>query len=682
MKKVLLFLMLAASICAVNAQKKTVVWEGTPFTPGAWDIDEMRFSDNGGKHFPALSDEVYWNFKTLIFDISDASDDCFGRVMNGWWSALYYDNVKFTNGSWPLQLTEEIAKDCARGNGGMGKDLALMLTSGSCTINSVYYVDDEVFCPGINSNCTEKLDQKVVDNSSKEVYAYDNNGNRTDYTYYSWNGSNWTATTRYKYTYSADGLTTATSTIWDANLNSWRNNTKKEASFDNANHQLLDAGYYWDLDKSAWVGSSKSEYCYDERGHITFEAIYNWDPYLNDWAGMSKTEYAFDEYDRQTYGASYYWDTFTNGWVGSYRFESGFTENGSQTFYANYTWDYNLNDWVGTDKTEYLYKDNSYLGYFGYSWDNNSNDWITTRKAEPIFNEDGNTIGDIIYSWDVDLKEWKVSGKVDFAYDEFGNNSLYAEYKWDSALNVWIGSCKSEDSFDERGNTIQSSSYLWNYDLNDWEINMKYEYAYDERGNQTFFALYGRGIGYFKGEYAYDERNNMILSVSYRWDYELNDWVASNKEEYAYDEHGRTLRVLYSWDYTLNKWVGTRKEEFAFDVNDNVVLKSQYIWGGNGNWQLKDKKECIYNTAVAGEKVAGVDTENPLLEETIYYIENGVVYSKKTTTYTYSAINTSAIQQINPEHSQDCIVTLYGLPVKHLLPGQIYIRNGKKFIEK
>ena len=84
---------------------------------------------------------MYWGFKTLIFDISEATPDCAGRIMNGWWSARYDDekDVQFTNGLWELPLTEAIAKDCARGDGGAGKDLDLMITSGSCTINSVYY---------------------------------------------------------------------------------------------------------------------------------------------------------------------------------------------------------------------------------------------------------------------------------------------------------------------------------------------------------------------------------------------------------------------------------------------------------------------------------------------------------------------------------------------------------------
>lgn len=126
---------------AGNPNHHLIGFEGDPFVPGAWDAAAMRFSDNEGKHLPYLSDDVYWGFKTLIFDITDATPDCAGRIMNGWWSARYDGDkdVQFTNGQWELQLTEAIAKDCARGNGGDGKDLDIMVTSGSCTINSIYY---------------------------------------------------------------------------------------------------------------------------------------------------------------------------------------------------------------------------------------------------------------------------------------------------------------------------------------------------------------------------------------------------------------------------------------------------------------------------------------------------------------------------------------------------------------
>ena len=110
-----------------------------PFKPGAWNAAAMRFSDTEGQHFPYLSDEVYWGYKLLIMDVSDVEDGTTMMVHNGWWSNTYYDNVPIVDGPNEIQLTEDIAKDCAKGNGGSGKDLQFLIKSGNCTVNSVYY---------------------------------------------------------------------------------------------------------------------------------------------------------------------------------------------------------------------------------------------------------------------------------------------------------------------------------------------------------------------------------------------------------------------------------------------------------------------------------------------------------------------------------------------------------------
>ena len=111
--------------------------EQTPFQPGAWDAAAMRFSSTEGAHLPTIPDDVYFGLKTLIFDVSDVSADFDLKVMNGWWSNTYYDHVKWTSGLNELQITETMAKECAKG--GEGRDLDLMLYSGSMTLNAVYY---------------------------------------------------------------------------------------------------------------------------------------------------------------------------------------------------------------------------------------------------------------------------------------------------------------------------------------------------------------------------------------------------------------------------------------------------------------------------------------------------------------------------------------------------------------
>ena len=113
--------------------------EHVPFQPAAWDAAAMRFSSTEGAHLPTIPDDVYFGLKTLIFDVSDVTADFDLKVMNGWWSNTYYDHVKWADGLNELQITETMAKECAKGNGGEGRDLDLMLYSGTMTLNSVYY---------------------------------------------------------------------------------------------------------------------------------------------------------------------------------------------------------------------------------------------------------------------------------------------------------------------------------------------------------------------------------------------------------------------------------------------------------------------------------------------------------------------------------------------------------------
>ena len=111
--------------------------EDAPFQPAAWDAAAMRFSSTEGAHLPTIPDDVYFGLKTLIFDVSDVTEDFDLKVMNGWWSNTYYDHVKWTSGLNELQITDVLAAECAKG--GEGRDLDLMLYSGSMTLNSVYY---------------------------------------------------------------------------------------------------------------------------------------------------------------------------------------------------------------------------------------------------------------------------------------------------------------------------------------------------------------------------------------------------------------------------------------------------------------------------------------------------------------------------------------------------------------
>lgn len=121
-----------------------------PFTPNAWDMGQMRFSDFEGAYLPYITDEVYENLTTIIFDIAEATEDCKVAISNGWWSNWYYDTNPWSGtpksvkaGLFEVTINDVINRECSRKykdeDPAGGKDLALMVVGGSCTIRSVYY---------------------------------------------------------------------------------------------------------------------------------------------------------------------------------------------------------------------------------------------------------------------------------------------------------------------------------------------------------------------------------------------------------------------------------------------------------------------------------------------------------------------------------------------------------------
>ena len=58
--------------------------------------------------------------------------------MNGWWSSTYKDDVELKAGELlEVEITEDMAKECAKG--GDGKDLDFLIYRGTVTFGAVYY---------------------------------------------------------------------------------------------------------------------------------------------------------------------------------------------------------------------------------------------------------------------------------------------------------------------------------------------------------------------------------------------------------------------------------------------------------------------------------------------------------------------------------------------------------------
>lgn len=170
------------SVCpSTKVLGNSYLWQGE-LTAQELDASVMRFSDWEGMNFPYIPDEVYAKKPTLIIDVSEASEGCTARVMNGWWSSYYADNIPLTSGmKWEVPITDQIVAECAQS--GEAKDLTLMITNGSATITSVYFedyfdtgsktpVEGDIVCTFDDNNVYMPSFVLISEYGNSEVYVF------------------------------------------------------------------------------------------------------------------------------------------------------------------------------------------------------------------------------------------------------------------------------------------------------------------------------------------------------------------------------------------------------------------------------------------------------------------------------------------------------------------------------
>jgi len=135
---------------------------------------------------------------------------------------------------------------------------------------------------------------------------------------------------------------------------------------------------------------------------------------------------------------------------------------------------------------------------------------------------------------------------------------------------------------------------------NEWLNSEKYEYAYDERGNRILEARYHwdsiteQWKGY-KYEYAYDISGNLILEAYYSWNSVTEQWE-SFKSEYAYDERENLiLERRYHWNSDIEQWEVFWKLEYTYDESGDLILEARYNWDSNAEQWEGYKYEYAYD---------------------------------------------------------------------------------------
>ncbi len=96
-----------------------------------------------------------------------------------------------------------------------------------------------------------------------------------------------------------------------------------------------------------------------------------------------------------------------------------------------------------------------------------------------------------------------------------------------------------------------------------------------------------------KEEFMYDENGHMIRDSYFEWN--GTSWDIEEKMEYTWDVNGKViLSNNYSWDY--NHWINDYKNEYSYNPDGNLLTIAAYFWE-NDQWLKQYKYEYTFDSA-------------------------------------------------------------------------------------
>lgn len=339
------------------------------------------------------------------------------------------------------------------------------------------------------SSYKEKLDSALVDERSKATFSYDEHGNNTSVTYFYFMNNEWTANSKYHYTY------------------------------DNKNR--LTSEWSMSYENGVWVGQTvKTHYGYDSKGRIYRDTVYDWDETARDWKKYRRTEYAFYTFDSLAYEVSFLYDSENSEWKKQYK--TDYTYDSRENLTLQMTYAPYINDWRERSKIEYLYDYNGnklesveyndtqnnlepfwepMVRYrYGYNAESQNTTyekteyrdgtWYERQKAEMTYHSSGKLATTIIHN--KQGEEWVAASKRDDNYDEHGNHTCvvihkystdwtpYFRYDYDYDTNTPVTEvfCPNMETYTHK--VLSESVSSWDATSNEWTVNSINNFFYSD----------------------------------------------------------------------------------------------------------------------------------------------------------------------------------------------------------
>lgn len=204
-------------------------------------------------------------------------------------------------------------------------------------------------------------------NSTKNIYEYDANLNRTKYMHFVWDAINdvWVPSYQYLYTYSGNNQTEKLYQVWNTGTSTWDNSNRHVYTYNTNSDMLTDRRDVWS------AGAWKNDYRYT---------------------------YTYNTSFFQTLQLYEVWDNGTMAWKNSYRYVYTYDGNNNQTNYTRQDWNNIGLLWENTSKNDFTYDSYNSMTLSIYSeWNAGTSSWDYDSKIEQYWSDfDATNLSDIL----------------------------------------------------------------------------------------------------------------------------------------------------------------------------------------------------------------------------------------------------------------------------------------------
>ena len=401
----------------------------------------------------------------------------------------------------------------------------------------------------------------------------------------------------------------------------------------------------------SWIPNYKNEYEHvlvsrigsdNHESYVSDKKYYVWGE--SDWTLISEDKYDYNEYGDVILSESYQNGQIVSRQTNKYKYYLVY-------YYGDSAYDCNIinekywrvvnGELIPSYEYEYDFDENNYQTLSAYysDWDTLYNRWSYGSREEYGFDEYGNQNAYTNYDWNAGLGAWIGSYKQIEVYRESGEilkGETWTNYN-DSAT-VWIPSSFDEMKLDDLGNVLSNESYS-GWDGESWEYGYKSEWTYSAQGlllGACSYNMYnGQWYGESKEEYEYNAAGQMIQRVTYWFDdYDILDWVPSEKEIYSYTKDNALLD-LYVYEYEDSAWQASEKQLAVIEDGRIVAYVDSIYSQWNDQWTPSSMVTITYDDATGMVTLLTADWDsgndewnNSEKQSTIHDSEGRLVYTE------------------------------------------------------